>query len=256
MFTYAAVSGVGVHEPRNDDRVLIGTQVISAGSCGGRTENSYMTAAVCDGVGGMLQGFRAAEIAAEVFGQLNCSGKSLPDIKAAAEEANQRLRTLQQEENLHNGLRTTVAGLYADGERLFVFNAGDSRVYRLRYKYLTQLSKDHSLVQDLIDLGEISQEEARTHPRKNIISKCLGHEETVHARVVDMSGDLMANDVFFICSDGISDVLSDEEIRDTLFRHRTDENLEQCCKELYKVAVDNGSLDNMSAVLIRKGAVE
>ena len=156
-------------------------------------------------------------------------------------------------ENTLNRFFTTIAGLYADEEHLFVCNAGDSRVYRLRYEYLMRLSKDHSWVQEKIDSGEITPEEAFYHKRKNVITNCIGNTKKVNPRVVDLSDDMQERDLFLICSDGISDALKDEEIRDILVQYRNSDKLKECCQKLRDIAIAHGSEDNISAILIRKG---
>lgn len=252
MFTYGVKVDTGVSEPQNDDRALIGSEIVEAGVLSGRIEEDYLVAGICDGVGGMAKGYRAAMISLEVMKYLNRADVTADTIKTAIEEANRKVRVEQVESGLLNGLRTTIAGIYTDKHRFLVFNAGDTRVYRLRYKYLMQLSKDHSLVQDLIDLGEITEDEAKNHPEKNVINKCIGHENQCIPRIVDMTGDFEDNDLILICSDGISDVLTDMDIKEILLKHSDDENLTECCEELYSRALEKGSLDNLSVIIIRK----
>lgn len=253
MYSVAAKVDIGVYEKQNDDRALIGAQILTDGELSTRLNVEYVIAAVCDGVGGMAQGYRAAMMTVEECSHLNKSGISIENIRDAIEVANQRIRNVQNFENMPHGLRTTVAGVYADDERFYIFNAGDSRVYRFRFKYLTQLSKDHSYVQDLIDMGDISQEEAKSHPKKNVINKCIGHEELVNPRIIDMSDDFEDEDVILICSDGISDEMTDYDLKEILLEHSQDEDLLECCHLIYKRAIEKGSKDNMSIILLRKG---
>ncbi|MCM1086643.1 MAG: SpoIIE family protein phosphatase [Muribaculaceae bacterium] len=254
MFSYAGKVDIGVYEKQNDDRLLIGSHILTDGEFSDSTEKDYIVATVCDGVGGMVEGYRAAMIALETCSHLNRPGVTTVDIKEMIEVSNRRIRNIQSMENLQNGLRTTIAGIYADKEHFIVFNAGDSRVYRFRFKYFTQISKDHSLVQELIDIGEITPDEAKVHPKKNIINKCLGNEETVNPRIVDMSDDFAENDIVMICSDGISDEVLDAELKEILLAHKQDESLLECCRLIAQKAVEKGSKDNMSVILLRKGA--
>lgn len=252
MYSYAGKVDIGVFEKHNDDRLLIASHILTNGEFSGCSNNSYMIASVCDGVGGLVQGDRAAMTTLEVLSHLDKAGVSTDEIWNAIEEANKRVRYMQAVESLHNGLRTTVAGIYADKNKFFVFNAGDSRVYRFRYKYFTQISKDHSFVQDLIDMGDISMEEAKTHSQKNIINKCIGNEETVNARILDMSDDFTKGDIIMICSDGISDEVFDSEFKEIILEHKQDDDLLECCKCIHKIAIEKGSKDNMSVILLRK----
>ncbi|MCM1134756.1 MAG: SpoIIE family protein phosphatase [Clostridium sp.] len=253
MFSYAGKVDMGVYERQNDDRLLIGPHILIDGEISGVIEKEYIAAAVCDGVGGLAQGYRAAMTALEACSHLNRPGVTAKEIKDVIETANRRIRNMQSYENLQSGLRTTIAGVYADGERFIVFNAGDSRVYRFRFKYFSQISKDHSLVQDLIDMGEITPEESKTHPQKNIINKCLGNEEIVNPRIIDMTDDFVKDDIIMICSDGISDEVLDAELKEILLAHKQDECLLECCRLIYQKAIEKGSKDNMSIALLRRG---
>ena len=252
MYTYAAKVDVGVSEEQNDDRALVSSILLTDGEISGKIEKQEIVAAICDGVGGLAQGYRAAMTTLERISHLNKTGISIEQIQTAIEESNIRVRNIKSIENLHNAMMSTIAGIYADGDRFIVFNAGYSRVYRFRFKYIMKLSKDHSLVQDLIDLGEITPEEAKTHEKKNVINKCIGYEESVNARIMDMSGDFSEGDILMICSDGISDVLNDQDIRDIVIEHKQDEELKDCCIKIYEKAIEKGSLDNLSVILLRK----
>lgn len=252
MYTYAAKVDIGVSEEQNDDRALIASILLTDGEISGKIEKRAVVAAICDGVGGLAQGYRAAMTTLERISHLNKQNVTINEIQDAIEEANNRVRNIQSIENLHKAMMSTIAGIYSDENKFIVFNAGDSRVYRFRFKYIMQLSKDHSLVQDLIDLGEISTDEAKCHKQKNIINKCIGYEEKVNARIIDMSGDYLEGDILVICSDGISDVLSDSDIKNIIIEHKSDDDLKECCQHIYNEALQNGSLDNLSVVLLRK----
>lgn len=252
MYTYATLVDIGVSEKHNDDRALINSMIVEDGSISGVISEDYFVASICDGVGGLAKGYLAAEITLDFFKYLNRKGVSIEIIKKAVEETNRRVKERQVVEGMKDGMRTTIAGVYVNGETAIVYNAGDSRVYRFRYKYLLQISKDHSLVQDLIDLGQLSREDVKNHPKKNVINKCIGHDTEVNARVIDFSDDFCAGDIILICSDGITDYVDDKCVKDIIFAHKKDEDLTACCKEMYKAAVEAGSLDNMSIILIRK----
>lgn len=252
MYTYAAKVDIGMSEHQNDDRVLVSDIILTDGIISGKIEKDTAVAAVSDGVGGLAQGYRAAVTTLERMSHLNIKDISIDDIKNAIEESNVRVRNIQSVENLHQGMMATIAGIYSDKDKFYVYNAGDSRVYRFRFKYIMQLSKDHSLVQDLVDLGEITPEEAKTHEKKNVINKCIGYEEIVNARIIDNSGDYLAGDIIIICSDGISDVVTDSEIKEIVYNHKLDEDLKECCIQIVDKAIENGSLDNLSVILLRK----
>ena len=140
MYTYAMKVDIGVSEKQNDDRALLSDILLMGSGLSGKLEKDSIIAAVCDGVGGLEQGYRAAMCCLERISHLNKADISKEEIHEAIEEANVRIRNMQSMEKLHRGMTTTVAGIYANGEKFFVFNAADSRVYRFRYKYLMQLS--------------------------------------------------------------------------------------------------------------------
>lgn len=252
MFTYSSKVDIGVYEEQNDDRAIVGPIILTDGEISGDIQKNHVIACICDGVGGLAHGNRAAMITLEVMSHLNRSAITSADILSSIEIANQRIRYTQSIENLQDGLRSTIAGIYADENRCYVFNAGDSRVYRFRYKYFTQLSKDHSLVQDMVDLGEITPDEARFHPQKNIINKCLGNDETVNPRIIDYTDDFLNGDIILICSDGLTDEVSDSELKEIILKHKQDKELNACCLELYNNAIEKGSKDNISLILLRK----
>ncbi len=253
MYTYAVKVDKGSYEEQNDDRALVGSMIVTDGESGGSISDETILAAICDGVGGMAQGYRAAMNTLECISHLDREDVVIEDIKATIELANKQIKNTQNAENLQNGLRTTIAGIYASDNNLIVYNAGDSRVYRFRYRFMSQLSKDHSLVRDMLDMGEITEEQAKKHPQKNIINKCIGNDEAVNPRIVEFADDFMPEDIIMICSDGITDEMDDSDIKRIIAEHKEDESLVECCRELMNRAIECGSKDNMSIILIRKG---
>jgi protein phosphatase len=251
MYTYAAITDVGTQYLINDDRILIGNQLIREGCASGTVEENYMLAAICDGVGGLAMGDAAAEESLLCLCALNKQGIERSDIRRTVEVANKKVLARQSALNRADGLRTTLAAIYLDGNVLYVINAGDSRVYRFRNHEVTLLSKDHSIVQNLIDTGEITEEEARIHPKRNVITKCIGDEERVNARIIDLTDDIQNGDIWMLCTDGITDCLIDADIREVLNGNRST-GLLDCCKMLIDEAIKNGSADNLSVCLIRK----
>lgn len=236
----------------NDDRVLVDGCLINIGAYHLRSHGDPLLTALCDGVGGRVGGFKAAETVLLSLAQ-NAGKKMDPrEIQKQIYTANAELMSLKAGVPKYAQILTTLAGIYVDDRKFCVFHLGDSRVYRLRHQYLTQLTKDHSLVQDMVDLGEITKEEALTHPQKNIITRCLGDPEHCIPAVKCYEDDMISGDIFLICSDGISDVLTNDRIVRVLQRHRADETLEDAAYNLVQSAINNGSGDNISVILIRK----
>lgn len=231
----------------NDDRILVNGEILASGAIAGRIERPWLYAAVCDGVGGMAQGYKAAEQTLQVMKILDADGMRRGDIRQAAEQANLTVRKTQIATNQKNGMRATLAGLYLSGDASYVVNAGDSRVYRCREGKLTRLSRDHSVVQNLLDTGEITEQEAWHHPQRNVITKCIGDDERVNARIIELTGDVAENDRYLLCSDGVTDVLADEVIEHCM---SLADNPEKTCRELLDLSLGAGSTDNISVCII------
>ena len=250
MYEYAAISDIGPKANINDDRILVNGKILDSGLINGKIIEPYTILAVADGVGGLQRGYEAAEMTLHTIADLNKPGLGRQDIRNAVECANKSVIQKQVEMNNPNALRTTLAAVYISESDCYVVNAGDSRVYRLRDGELVQLSKDHSVVQNMIDTGELNIDESYSHPKRNVITKCLGDESRVNARIVDYSDDIQINDLFVICSDGISDCLRDYEIANIVADLRI--SLQDACRKLVNKAIDNGSTDNISVCLLRK----
>ena len=252
MYSYSAIVDKGIFEQQNDDRAYIAHRILNEETCSGVIEEEYFLSAVCDGVGGLEKGFVGAEMTLEMLAFLDRKNVTKEVVKKAVEEANRRILNRKAEENLTCGMCTTVAGCYVHNNKFLVFNAGDSRVYRLHEKYLILLSKDHSLVQNLVDTGEISVIEAGNHPEKNVITKCIGNSPQVNTRVVDFSDSFCKGDILLICSDGITDCMSDKEIKQCMLEYKDGGDLTECSGKIIEKAKNNGSKDNISVILIRK----
>ncbi len=251
MYNCAAITDIGPQFKVNDDRILIGNHILSVGEYQTEATGDNFVLAIADGVGGLQMGYEAAEETLGIVSQLYAPAKERMDIRNCIEAANKSVLAKQLSLNSPQGLRTTLALLYVDRDGGFVANAGDSRVYRFRDNELVQLSKDHSLVQNMVDTGEITEDEAYVHPKRNVITKCIGEEDKVNARIIDLSGDVIINDIYMLCSDGISDCLRPDEIRDTLVEGQ-EKNLIDLCRTFIHKAIDNGSTDNISICLMRK----
>jgi protein phosphatase len=251
MFRYAAISDIGISFDTNDDRIYVDGQIVDDNSCSGLKNTDYIFAAVADGVGGLARGYEAAEITLDYMKNLDADDVDRDNIRSAIESANKIVIMKQSELGLLNCLRTTLAAVYINKKQLYVINAGDSRVYRLRKDSFKQLSKDHSLVQLMIDTEQISVEESYTHSQRNIITKCIGQEEFVNARIVDFSEDYHEDDLYMICSDGVSDAMRNDELKDLILTYK-DFSLLDICKAIIDNSKICGSEDNISVCLVRK----
>lgn len=164
-----------------------------------------------------------------------------------ARRANASIYQAAQSQPQYAGMGTTlVVGLFYDN-RLTVAHIGDSRMYRLRGEVLDQITRDHSLLQEQIDAGMISKEEARFSQNKNLVTRAVGIDPEVEPEV--KTYDVSPGDVYLLCSDGLNDMVEDEEIRLALVTLKS--NLPLAAAQLVQLANDNGGRDNVSVILVK-----
>ncbi len=208
---------------------------------------------VCDGMGGARAGNIASEIAVEAFVQemrlMLKSGMSQKStrmaLRQAVKEANLRVYDKAKSGSDYAGMGTTlVGGVITPGQAVIV-NVGDSRAYIIDPEGIEQVTRDHSLVEDLLFRGELSKEEARNHPSKNLITRALGTEESVQCDV--FIAELRPGDFVLLCSDGLTNVLEEQEILYEVL-HGGDPAL--CCRRLLDAANGRGGPDNITIVLV------
>lgn len=215
--------------------------------------DSLAVAVVCDGMGGARAGNIASLLAVESF--VDClqnvsdsdNGETPADLLLrAAEEANHCV----YERALHDpdcmGMGTTMVATVVTGNHADILNIGDSRMYAVNEEGITRLTRDHSVVEEMVARGELTPEEARNHPRKNLITRALGAEK--HIRADRYARDLADGEYLLLCSDGLSNQLSDQEI---LFEILHGGDNETCCARMLQIALDRGAPDNVTAVLLR-----
>ncbi len=168
-------------------------------------------------------------------------------IATQVERANRAIFEKAQNEPQCTGMGTTlVVGLFHD-DHLTVAHIGDSRLYRLRGETLEQVTKDHSLLQEQIDNGTLSKDEARQSRNKNLLTRALGIDPHVEAEI--NTYPVEPNDLYLLCSDGLNDMLDDEEIRMTLVALQA--NLPLAAQQLVQSANDTGGRDNISVLLVK-----
>ncbi|MDP9189874.1 MAG: Stp1/IreP family PP2C-type Ser/Thr phosphatase [Actinomycetota bacterium] len=214
-------------------------------------EDSYFARspvfAVADGMGGAQAGEVASRIAAVAF-ERGVSGDEPAEtqLEGIAKTANQEIHDLAQRDSTRAGMGTTLtAALFRDDE-LALGHVGDSRAYVLRDGELKRLTKDHSLVEELRRQGRLTEEEAEEHPQRSIITRALGPEPDV--KVDTMTFPAKGGDVFLLCSDGLTTMVSDDEIRDILAGSRS---LRSAVNKLIDAANSGGGRDNITAVAFR-----
>ena len=206
-------------------------------------------ALVCDGMGGARAGNIASAMAVKLFTEefLRTSGREEERMRKAAALANREVfqRSLRDEDCAGMGT-TLVAALAGEGGAV-ILNEGDSRAYHINREGIALVTRDHSLVADLVERGELTREEARRHPNKNLITRALGADPDLMA---DCFRQPMApGDYLLLCSDGLSNVVEEQEM---LYEVIHGEGDESCCQRLLDIALSRGAPDNVTAVLIRR----
>ncbi len=168
-------------------------------------------------------------------------------VKNAIEKANQTIYQTAQSQPQCHGMGTTLVTVAFHEDRLTIAHVGDSRLYRLRGDVFEQVTSDHSLLQELIDKGFYTPEEAKKSLNKNLVTRAMGIELNVAA---DLQEEVvMPGDIYLMCSDGLSDLVEDTEMHSTLKSHG--DNLETAAKRLVQMANENGGKDNISVILAR-----
>ena len=208
-------------------------------------------ALLADGMGGTRAGGVAAEIAVDaalehLTGVLKREPLTGAHLGAAIKVANSRVVGMSNAVSAYRGMGTTLVAAAIDGTKGYIAHVGDSRAYRLRGGAFDQVTKDHSLVQEWVDAGVISPEEARTAPNRNVITRAIGAKPTVEAEVTEI--DVAGDDTFLMCSDGLSGMLADEQIASALAEGA---DLAGAAESLVAAANKAGGTDNITVVLIR-----
>lgn len=226
---YAARTDIGKMRAHNEDRYCVNADL-----------GLFV---IADGMGGHASGEVASEIAVATIQQQVEQGCGLVE---AIENAHLAILRGVEEGLGKSGMGTTVVAVQLRGEDYLLAWVGDSRAY-LWGDVLSQLSKDHSMVQMLIDTGQITQAEARTHPRKNIIYQNLGAAGVKVPQVSMRQGRLYKNQKLILCSDGLSDEVDDRQISE-IVGLTNDED--EAAEKLVNAAIDNGGNDNISVIII------
>jgi protein phosphatase len=218
-------------------------------------EDSYLSqqpvAAVADGMGGHSAGEVASAIAIEELASLRDRGPwdnetaATDDLKQAILRANRRIREMAASDRKLNGMGTTLVALLEDGDLVHLANVGDSRGYLLRQGELSQVTVDHSLVQELVDDGRLSPEDAERHPQRSVITRALGIDREVEFDLFTYK--LQVGDRLLLCSDGLSDVVEPTQIRNVLLQVR---NPHQAARKLIAVANQQGGPDNITVIVV------
>lgn len=229
-FRAAARSEVGPIRSRNEDFVYCGSNLV----------------AVADGVGGNVHGEIASALAIRAIGYLNDRLYLVDpedELRVAARYATDRLAEATAADPALLGMATTLTALRLDGDAVAMLHIGDSRAYRLRDNDWVQLTRDDSFVQDLVDVGALTAEQARTHPARSVVSKALdGSPVRPHVSVLPAA----CGDRYLVCTDGLSDYADEDAIRHIV---TIGSSPEQCCDALLELASAARPADNVSCIV-------
>ncbi len=210
--------------------------------------------AVADGMGGAAAGELASGIFAQAVRDVFSESGTEPGrdpaelIQAVFQSANERIRRHVEEIASHKGMGCTAELLAFSNGEIVLGHIGDSRTYRYRNGGLRQITRDHSLVQEQIEQGFITVQEARKHPLRNVILRAVGISDGFALDIVKVKPQI--NDIFLLCSDGLTDMIGDEQIRDVM---ASDSTLEDKADALVELAKAAGGNDNITVVLCRIG---
>ncbi len=226
-----------------------------AGRTRRRNEDAYAVEpplfVVADGMGGARAGEVASRLAVAAFREFHEADELEPEARLAAivQEANRRIYERATADVNASGMGTTITAALVEGDQVAVGHVGDSRAYLLRESAFEQLTDDHSLVADLMRSGQLTPEEAEAHPQRSVITRALGTDLDVD--VDTFSLELRPDDVFLLCSDGLTTMLSDEDIAELVAGRPT---LAEAAKALVSAANRRGGEDNITVVLARVGS--
>jgi len=208
-----------------------------------------MLFAVADGMGGHAAGSVASQLLVEQLAGFDSdveAGKELEMLRHAIESANLGIFRAAERDRSLRGMGTTLVAALILGNEYIAANVGDSRMYQFHNKTLFTVTRDHSLVEQLVLAGAITKDEARVHPQRNIITRAMGVSSTVD---VDLFERIWTpGDILIICSDGLHGSVEEEDIITVLSSGRS---LDSMCDVLIQLALDNGGTDNITLILIR-----
>jgi PPM family protein phosphatase len=232
------LTDVGRVREANEDAYFVGTTLV----------------AVADGMGGHLAGEVASATALEPVRALDGThfddgSDAVEALRAAVVQANDTVSQMAEDDPAYRGMGTTLTAAIVEGRRVHLAHVGDSRAYLLRGDRFSQLTDDHTLVQHLVDEGQITPEEAATHPQRSIITRAIGVSRDIE--VDTMSLELDPGDQLLLCSDGLTGVISDAAIAAELSKG---DDADEVLARLVDAANRGGGPDNITAVLLRYGA--
>ncbi len=235
----SAATSAGRIRPLNEDAYYVSEP----------NSTGMVLAIVADGMGGhnageIASGKAVGIVQKDVIEQGDKSAREI--LVKAVDDANREIYEMSKNKKSLSGMGTTMTACVAENNNVTAVQVGDSRLYRIRKDSITQITKDHSLVEMLVESGEITKEEAKSHPQKNIITRAVGTDKTVESDVYEFK--TKKDDVILLCSDGLVNMVEDETILSII---NTSKNLEEAANNLVLNAETAGGTDNITVILIR-----
>ena len=219
-----------------------------------RLDRNTLLCVICDGMGGAKSGNVASSLAVDVFTEevRRCWAPGMgPEeaeqmLRGAAKLANFTVFDQSQSLEEFSGMGTTLVAALIQGRTVMAANVGDSRLYHVNTNGIRRITVDHSLVELMVQRGELTPERARTYPGKNYITRAIGTEATVETDIFQL--DVERGDCLLLCSDGLSNLIDDQEI---LFEVVHGVNKQHCCQQLLSIAKNRGAPDNVTCILVQ-----
>ena len=249
MIEYVALVNKGLVHATCDDSILAEHNIISNGKLIGCEDTDECIFAVADGVGSLpFSELASREILRNIA---ECNARNKEEIINCVEKGNEKILSIRNQRKLFPNISSTLCIVTLLGDEITTYNLGNSRAYRFRDGVLLQLTKDQTKVQQLYDLGLISESQMYTHPEKNIISGYVGCDE-FDAKWIDVivhREKFRKKDLLMLCSDGVSDYISIDEVEDVLI---TDNELSIKADIILDKIYSNGAGDNISLILVNR----
>ncbi len=210
-------------------------------------------AVVCDGMGGAAAGNIASRIALEEFktqildADSKCTSQEQMKqiLDAAVLSANRAVYEYATKDKKLHGMGTTLVAVVASGAKIGIINVGDSRAYKISDEGIIRITRDHSLVEDMVLMGELTEKQAQEHPGKNLITRAVGTDSNVTGDVY--FPEIKKGEYILLCSDGLSNLVTEHEM---LYEVLYGGKHSHCCKRLIDIANSRGGYDNITAVLL------
>lgn len=226
--TFGSRTDIGCLRDHNEDSLIVAPPLF----------------AVADGMGGHAAGEVASEIAVNVLAERAPAHPDSETLGQAVEEANRAIIRAAHEGRGREGMGTTMTAAMLEGERLIIAQVGDSRAYLLHQGKIQQLTRDHSLMADMIEAGQLTPEEARSHPNRSVITRALGSDPHTQPDLYEINVE--TGDRLLVCSDGLSGMLRDQDIEATLARVH---DPQRCASQLVNEAIAAGGHDNITVIV-------